>query len=402
MELATGLILLVIFVASVVLLMRGQSPIVVLLALAVLWSLIAGIDLDGLQKSIIQGGGTQYASAVIIIVFGAWFGQVLVQTGIAESVIRTAVELAGDRPILAGMTVTLVTALLFTSMYGVGAAIAVGVIEIPILLSLGIPAELAAPTFTIGIGAGTFVNLVNFGTFKTLFPGILYSGPYLTYYVIGMVVYILAGWLMLNFWMRLRGSRQAASIDLGPSMAMARKRTPPYTYVAVLVPLFFVIVLKWEIIPSFVASIIVALLLTAKGRSFQATINLFNKTFYDAFPDIATIAALWVICGMLIVAGMTPQVSRALTPVFGPVLPHSFLSAALFFGILGGIGNIYRGPFSVIGTGAALLAIIRTANVLPGSLSLRGVAPGADAARQHGSDQLLDALDNWLHQGEPL
>ena len=34
----------------------------------------------------------------------------------------------------------------------------------------------------------------------------------------------------------------------------------------------------------------------------QGHLNLFNKTFSDAFPDIATIAALWTICGMIIVA----------------------------------------------------------------------------------------------------
>ena len=33
-------------------------------------------------------------------IFGAWFAQVLIQTGIAESVIRSAAELAGDRPFI--------------------------------------------------------------------------------------------------------------------------------------------------------------------------------------------------------------------------------------------------------------------------------------------------------------
>jgi hypothetical protein len=72
---------------------------------------IAGIGIDDIQKKILQGGGVAYASAVIIIVFGAWFAQVLIQTGIAESVIRSAVELAGDRPLVTAMIVTLVTAL---------------------------------------------------------------------------------------------------------------------------------------------------------------------------------------------------------------------------------------------------------------------------------------------------
>src|SRR5437763_13527753 len=191
MDLGTGIALLVAFLAVVVLIIRGQSPIIMLLILAVLWSAIAGIGIDDIQKKILQAGGVAYASAVIIIVFGAWFAQILIQTGIAESVIRSAVELAGDRALVVAMTVTVVTALLFTSMYGVGAAIAIGVIALPIMLSQGIPARVAAPAFTMGIGAGTFVNLVQFGTFQKLFPGITYASPWLNFWVVGMIVYIL-------------------------------------------------------------------------------------------------------------------------------------------------------------------------------------------------------------------
>ena len=150
----TGIALLIAFLVVVVLIVRGQSPIIMLLILAIVWAVIAGIGVNDIQAKVLQGGGTQYASAVIIIVFGAWFAQVLIQTGIAESVIRSAVELTGDRPMVTAMVINLVTALLFTSMYGVGAAIAIGVIALPIMMSQGIPARVAAPTFTMGIGAG--------------------------------------------------------------------------------------------------------------------------------------------------------------------------------------------------------------------------------------------------------
>src|SRR3979411_376944 len=213
MDLGTGIALLVAFLAVVVLIIRGQSPIVMLLLLAILWAAIAGIGIDDIQKKIIQAGGVQYASAVIIIVFGAWFAQVLIQTGIAESVIRSAVELTGDRPIVTAMTINLVTALLFTSMYGVGAAIAIGVIALPIMLSQGIPARVAAPVFTMGVGAGAFVNLVQFGTFQKLFPGLKYEAPYLTYWAIGMCVYILAAWLLAVFSLRRGGVRPRAGGD---------------------------------------------------------------------------------------------------------------------------------------------------------------------------------------------
>jgi len=170
MDLGTGIALLVAFLAVVVLIIRGQSPIIMLLLLAVIWAVIAGIGIDDIQKKIIQAGGVQFASAVIIIVFGAWFAQVLIQTGIAESVIRSAVELAGDRPLVTAMTITLVTALLFSSMYGVGAAIAIGVIALPIMMGQGIPPHVAAPAFTMGIGAGTSSTWFSSARFRSCFP----------------------------------------------------------------------------------------------------------------------------------------------------------------------------------------------------------------------------------------
>jgi Gnt-I system high-affinity gluconate transporter len=364
-ELGVGIGLLVAFLAVVVLIIRGQSPIIMLLLLAIAWAAIAGIGIDDIQKKIIQNGGVAYASAVIIIVFGAWFAQVLIQTGIAESVIRSAVELAGDRPLVTAMTITLVTALLFTSMYGVGAAIAIGVIAIPIMLGQGIPPHVAAPAFTMGIGACTFVNLVQFGTFQKLFPGLKYEAPYLTYWAIAMGVYILAAWLLEAFYLR-GGARRMASIDVaGAGESQVRKRTPYYTYIVPIFPVLMIMIAKWEIIPTFIVSIVLALALTGRDRSFQGSVNLFNKTFADAFPDIATMAALWTICGMIIVAGQTPEVANSLKPVFGPILPHTPFQAAIFFGVLGGLGSIYRGPLVVIGTGAALLAIILANKDIP-------------------------------------
>ena len=365
MTVFTGIALLVAFLIVVALIVRGQSPIIMLLLLAIVWAVIAGIGVNDIQAKILQGGGVQYASAVIIIVFGAWFAQILIQTGIAESVIRSAVELTGDRPLVTAIVINLVTALLFTSMYGVGAAIAIGVIALPIMLSQGIPARVAAPTFTMAIGAGAYVNIVQFGTFEKLFPGIKYEGPWLTFWWVGMAVYLLCAWSMIYLNLRRSGLRKLASVDLAGAAPTPRKRTPYYTYLVPIFPVLMIMVFKWQIIPTFILSIVLALALTWRDRSFQGHLNLFNKTFYDAFPDIATIAALWTICGMIIVAGQMPQISEALRPIFAPILPHDKLQAAIFFGLLGGVLSIYRGPMVVVGTGAALLAIILSNHELP-------------------------------------
>ena len=266
MELVTGLILLLVFLATVVMIIRGQSPIIMLLLLAIAWSAIAGIGVMDIQSKILQGGGIAYASAIIIIVFGSWFAQVLIQTGIAESAIRSAVELAGDRPTVTAMVISLVTALLFTSMYGVGAAIAIGVIALPIMMSQGVPPRVAAPAFTMAIGASIFVNPVQFGTFQKLFPGIVYGGSHLAYWIIGMCVYVGMAWLLVAVNMRTQGVRHSSAINLdAPSL---RARTPAYTFLVPVIPVIMVAVLKWDIIPTFLVSIVAALAITGGQRTF--------------------------------------------------------------------------------------------------------------------------------------
>ena len=52
MDLGTGIALLVAFLAIVILIIRGQSPIIMLLLLAVLWAAIAGIGIEDIQKKI--------------------------------------------------------------------------------------------------------------------------------------------------------------------------------------------------------------------------------------------------------------------------------------------------------------------------------------------------------------
>ena len=169
MDSMLGILMILCFLAVVVLIMRGESPIIMLLLLAIAWALLAGVPGKSILANVFEKGGTAYASSIITIIFGAWFGQSLVKTGIAESIIRGAIELAGDRPVVVAMVVSTTTALLFTSLYGVGAAIAIGVIALPIMMSMGIPPHVAAAAYTMPIGAGTFVNLVDFSIRAPLF-----------------------------------------------------------------------------------------------------------------------------------------------------------------------------------------------------------------------------------------
>jgi hypothetical protein len=102
-----------------------------------------------------------------------------------------------------------------------------------------------------------------------------------------------------------------------------------------------------------------------RDRTLQGSVNLFTRRSPMRFPDNRDHRRAVDDLRHDHVAGQTPEVANSLKPIFAPILPHTPLQAAVFFGVLGGIGSIYRGPLVVIGTGAALLAIILANKDIP-------------------------------------
>ena len=90
------------------------------------------------------------------------------ETGIASTLIRKTVELGGDRPIITVALLNIVTAIIFTAMTGAGPVIAIGVIVLPILMSLGVPKAIAMFSFMESVAAGIYLNPVNFAQYLSL------------------------------------------------------------------------------------------------------------------------------------------------------------------------------------------------------------------------------------------
>lgn len=162
METILGIILLVSFLAFIVYAAKGGNLMLGLFVMAILWSgigVLGGvIDWNTINTTIFDGGPTGFGPTAIYIIFGSWFGRILVETGIAGTIIRTAVELGGDKPGLTCILLCLVTALIFTTSYGPGAVVAIGVIVFPIMLSLGTPKHLASASFCMSVGCGLYFN----------------------------------------------------------------------------------------------------------------------------------------------------------------------------------------------------------------------------------------------------
>ena len=165
----TGILLAVTFIIFVLYAMKGGNLTVGFFVMAILWTIIGMVPFNIAVKEIFTEPVLNYGKTAAYIIFGSWFGRVLVDTGIAGSISRRTEKVGKKSPVLATVLITLVIALIFTSSYGVGSAIAVGVILFPIMFSIGVPKNIAVSVFTIAIGAGCMSIMCCLYNFKCSF-----------------------------------------------------------------------------------------------------------------------------------------------------------------------------------------------------------------------------------------
>ena len=125
MQLALGILLLVSFLVFIVYAAKGGNLMMGLFVMAVLWCAIGAIGgvvtWEDINTTVFNQGPLDFGSTAVNIIFGSWFGRILVETGIAGTIIRKAVELGGDKPGLTTSLLCIVTTAIFTTAYGVAA-----------------------------------------------------------------------------------------------------------------------------------------------------------------------------------------------------------------------------------------------------------------------------------------
>ena len=127
--------------------MKGGNLTVGFFVMALAWTIIGLTPVNVAVKEIFTDPVLNYGKTALYIILGSWFGRVLVDTGIAGSISRRTQAVGTKAPVLATILIALITALIFSSAYGVGSAIAVGVILFPIMFSMGVPRRVAGSRF---------------------------------------------------------------------------------------------------------------------------------------------------------------------------------------------------------------------------------------------------------------
>ncbi len=357
------LIIVLFLILALLMLTRKLPTLLAIPVMAIGIALIAGVPLggeEGILKNVIQGGVTRLAGAYVAVIFGAWLGQIMTQTGISRAVIKFAAELGGDRPLLIIFLLGVAIAVLFTTIGGLGAFIMVGSIALPIMLSLGLPAVSAASIFLFAFGIGVTVNLGNWAFYVDatgvplevvkIFALSLAAVTALLTIIFTLIEFKKVG--IKKYWSKLELKEEAEPAEQVSKLALL---TP-------IVPLVFVLVFKWPIIPAFMIGLIYAVITLFKP--FNQTVNIITKAAYDGISDVAPVIVLMMGIGMLLKVVFHPAVSAIMGPFLKVVVPSSIVGYILFFSLLAPLA-LYRGPLNMWGLGSGIVGLIISLGLLP-------------------------------------
>lgn len=364
-----GILLVVSFISFIAYAMRGGNLTVGFFVLSVLWTGVYYIGVltgDNQPFNFVKDTFSQpalnYGGTAVQIIFGAWFGRVLVDTGIAASISNRTAKVGENRPVLATILVALVTCLIFTSAYGIGSAIAVGVILFPIMSRIGVPKKIAVSVFTLSIGAAMWVNSVLFVQFATFFEGykspdgsvVAWGNHYLRFGLVATAIQMLA--VIIFILINARKIRQGQPYEVGESADHVElKEVPVWTYIMPVVPVALSIFFKWEAVPSLLVATILAFAVTGNMKSLKGFVNMMNSTAKTAIGDIGGLLIMLFCLTMFQAAAI--RVLTGFTPILGQFIPNNELILALAVLILAPLA-LFRGSLELFGAGAATVTIL--------------------------------------------
>lgn len=339
-------------------------------------------------------GPAEYAKSILVnVFFGAFFGRVLVDSGIAATLIRKVVELGGDKPRITMSLLCVVTAVIFMSITGIGPVISIAVIVLPILMSLGISVPVALFSFMGSIMAGIFANIVNFKQYQTIYAGFNPAAESYTYNdyfqigMIGMVVSLVVVLTVANISMNKK-KRYAMAANVPAEGGDA----PMISWLAVLLPVLGVFLLDLPIILGFILAGIWALLFTGKLRGgYKEICRQFAKLFTDGAVDVAPMVGFLMTLAMF--NNSAAYASPYFSAIFGDLIPQSPLVLAIVFAILTPLG-FFRGPMNLVGSGSAILAVVLAVNPTMSPAFLFPLFAITTIAPQH-----LDITQSWVAWG---
>jgi len=366
-------IIIIIFLAMCALMYTKKlSALFVLPIMTFLIALVAGIPFNnvtdgevtqpGIWTLMFVDGPLRLGNVMIMLMFGAILSQMIKITGIAEVIVKKISELAGDKPLVLGISLYVVLSLLFTTLGGLGAVIMIGTIVLPIMASVGISRLTAACILLFALSTGGIFNLANWGLYTSVlgmevaeirtfaFPlGGIFGAIGICFIVVQEKF---GGKLFKN---NKKLAWTAPEVPAGPE-----KKVRIFALITPIIPLVLVLLLDVHIVTALAAALVYCVIATI-GRD---TVKNLTKAVTEGISDSAGALFLIIGIGMLLLVVMDPRVTEHIGPVIGGILPQSPITYILFFAVLAPLA-LYRGPLNIWGLGLGLGAIMFGTGVLP-------------------------------------
>ena len=382
MSFTLGVILLITFFALAWYCIKGYNLMIGFLVITILWTALsligtlfvpeeflkshsvlssAGQNFIQALNHIFQSAPEGWGSVLVNIFWGTWFGRVLIETGIASTMIRKTVELGGDKPVIIISLINIVTALIFTSMTGAGPVIAIGVIVLPILISLGISKTVSIFTFMGSVAAGIYLNPINFSQHRIFFlkpsemPEFAFNWYAVHWGWSASLIMLAVTTLLAVFYIKLSKINHQWAARTS-SINYDNNNVPVYALMLPFIPVVLNITCNFPVIGGLIISGFSALFLCGRmSGSFRENCQLVNKLYYEGVIDTAPLAGFILTVPMFNAAAV--YASPYFNAVIGDIMPRSELSICVVFALLLFMG-LFRGPMTLFGCGAATLGVL--------------------------------------------
>jgi len=381
---------------------RRLSALLALPLMAVALAIVSGVPGKDILAEIIAKGALKLNATYTTTMFGAMLAELLNRLGVAKALVRWVAEFAGDNPFYLGILLTAVTALLFSTLGGLGAVIMVGTIALPVMLSLGIANATTGALFLFGISLGGMFNIAAWQLYIDVLgipkeEIIAFIVPFALIMSALIVVFLAvelkksknipsaAGsllFLSLIFWLiqkyfKVDTAVSQATTDpqsiIGAGVVLLalsayaayrsfqnKKDTPGFVLLTPLIPLALVLLFHWDFIPAFIAGFVFA----ALGSWQQDSLNELNRSIIDGISAVIPAVVLMIGIGMLITAVRHPSIAGAIEPILKYTIPTRPWKYVVVFTLAAPLA-LYRGPLSIWGMGSGLVSLMQKVTLLP-------------------------------------
>jgi TRAP-type C4-dicarboxylate transport system permease large subunit len=400
-ELGVGIALCAIFVLFAALMYTGKLPAIVALPLmAAGLYLVAAVFFPNLAETypgprwlgvfkgfisvVIEEGMPRLWHYMIAVILGAALAEQLKTSGASKVIIRWASELGGDNPTVVSLVLTAVCAVLFTSLGGLGAVIMVAGIVLPVLLAIGVTAEVAGCIFLLGLCLGGIFNPVNWQFYITALE--LETSQVTTFAIPLFFLFLIVSVVFIVLNTRRAGASSfwaaAPPAEPEPQVGVAGLLTP-LVPLAILLPFYgwkmlltLGGMLHWGFAARFTmpawdfpinAALFIGVLwgVLFMPRPAQGRIQGLIRNMFDGISATAPVAALIIGIGMIIRVVWDPAVAYYMAPLINKIIPSSPITYIVVFTVFAPLA-LYRGPLNVWGMGIAMAGLMMTSGKLPG------------------------------------